>query len=50
MKVSISIEQTFQGFRLSTIMFDRLVHKHYIGYTKREAIREFKEYLRELSE
>jgi len=50
MKVSITIEKTFQGIRLTTILFDRLIHKHYIGYSKRDAIREFKEYLSTLTE
>lgn len=47
MKVTISSERTIQGIRLSTILGNQYIHKHYIGYSKREAMSEFKEYLRE---
>ena len=44
----MTIENTFQGIRISTVHNDQYVTMHYIGYTKREAIREFKLYLRGL--
>lgn len=35
---------------ISTIKFDRLIHMAYVGYTKREALQLFREYLKLLKE
>jgi len=49
MKVSIAINKTFQSvWKLSAIVGDRYVHRQYMGYTKKEALKLFKEYLKEL--
>lgn len=49
MKLSISINRTFQGaWELSTIVGDQYIHRQYMGYTKKEAIKLFKEYLKDL--
>lgn len=49
MKLSISINRTFQGaWELSTIVGDRYIYRQYMGYTKKEAVSLFKQYLREL--
>ena len=44
----MTIENTFQGIRISTIHNDQYVTMHYIGYSKTEAIRLFKKHLRGL--
>lgn len=44
----MTIERTFQGLRISTIHKDQYVTMHYIGYSKKEAVRLFKEHLRGL--
>lgn len=39
----MTIERTFQGaWRISTVQGDRLHTQQYFGYTKREAIAEFR--------
>ena len=48
MKVSISVERTHNGLVLSTMHNGYYVHRLYQGYTKREAIEAFKDYLKEL--
>ena len=45
----MSVERTTQGIRISTIYKGKFVSMHYIFYTKREAIREFKQHLKTLS-
>jgi hypothetical protein len=48
MKVKIMIRRTFQGaYELSAIVGDHYIHQQYFGYTKREAIKLFKQYLAE---
>ena len=43
----MTIERTFQGaWRISAMHGDRLVAQQYFGYTKREAIAEFRAYLK----
>lgn len=44
----MTVEKTFQGIRISTIHKGHRVSMHYMGYTKEEAIREFKHYLKGL--
>jgi len=44
----MTVERTIQGYRVSTIKFNRLVSMHYIGYTRKEAVEEFREFLKEL--
>lgn len=45
----MTIERTFQGaWRISTIYKGHLVTRQYFFYTKKEAVAEFKEYLRTL--
>jgi len=39
---AMSIERTVQGWRISDIVHGYRVSQHYIGYTKREAIRLFR--------
>lgn len=39
----IYIEQSLQGIRLSTIFLGYRISKLYIGYTKKEAVRLFKQ-------
>lgn len=42
--MKISIEKTFQGaWRISAIVNGFLVSKQYMGYSKREALAEFKD-------
>jgi hypothetical protein len=46
MKVKIMIRKTFQGaYELSAVVGVDYIHKQYMGYTKREALKLFKEYL-----
>lgn len=46
----MNIEKTFQGaWRLSTIKNGRLVSMQYFDYTRKEAIREFRQYLKTLA-
>jgi|LakMenEpi03Aug12_release.lakeMendotaPanAssembly.Ray.scaffolds.fasta_scaffold560082_4 hypothetical protein len=46
MKVKIMIRKTFQGaYELSAIIGEDYIRKQYLGYTKREAIKLFKQYL-----
>lgn len=50
MKISITINRTFQGaWELSTIVGTTWIHRQYMGYTKKEAISLFKEYIKDLS-
>ena len=44
--MDITIEKTFQGLRLSTIINDIYYTRHYIDYSKKEAIKLFKEYVK----
>jgi len=48
MKIKITVEQTSQGIRLYTIFRGYLVHRDYLYYSKSEAIKLFKQYLKEL--
>jgi hypothetical protein len=41
----MTIEQTMQGIRVSDIIFNQRVSMHYIGYSKKQAKRRFKEYI-----
>lgn len=44
----MTIERTFQGaYKTSAIVNGYLVSKQYIGYTKREAIQAFKEFIKQ---
>ena len=46
MKVTITIRKTFQGaYELSAIVGDDYISRQYMGYSKREALRLFKQYL-----
>ena len=46
MKLHITIEKSIYGsLTLSTVINDRYYHKQYYGYTKREAIKLFKEFI-----
>lgn len=48
MKVTITIRKTFQGaYELSAIIGEDYIRKQYMGYSKREALRLFKQYLAE---
>lgn len=42
----MSIERTIQGIRISAIVNGHRVSMHYIGYTKRQAVSEFKAHIR----
>lgn len=42
--------KTSQGVEYSALLGGRLVHMHYIGYTRREALALFRRYLRDLRE
>ena len=43
----MNIEKTFQGaWRISTVIGNQYFHRQYMGYTKKEAVRLFKEYLK----
>ena len=44
----MTIEKTLQGIRISTMHNGYWVHQHYIGYTKHEAMRLFRQYLKGL--
>lgn len=44
----ISTYRTFQGWECAAVVGGYRRHLHYIGFTKREAIREFRAYLRHL--
>jgi len=42
----MTIERTFQGaYRISTIKHNQYITKQYMGYSKREALSLFKQYL-----
>lgn len=41
----ITIEKTTQGFRLLTLYKGRLYSRHYMGYTVKEAMKLFQEYV-----
>ena len=43
-----SVERTFQGIRVSTVHDGYYVHQHYIGYSQKEAVELFKQYLNEV--
>lgn len=43
---NFTVENTFQGIRISTMHKGYRVSMHYIGYTKKEAVLEFKQYLK----
>jgi hypothetical protein len=50
----MTVRKTFQGWECSTVWTfksgrDFWVHMHYIGYSKREASRRFREYLASLN-
>ena len=45
--MKINIEKTTQGIRLSKIVYNQLVQKHYIGYNLKEAKELFKKDLKE---
>lgn len=48
MKVTITIRKTFQGaYELSAVVGNDYIHQQYFGYTKKEALRLFKQYLAE---
>jgi hypothetical protein len=40
--MTVTVERTLQGWRVSAMLKGYRVSKHYIGYTKRDAIRMFK--------
>lgn len=43
----MTIERTFQGaYRISAIVNGYLVYKQYMGYTRKESIRAFKEFIK----
>lgn len=42
------IENVFSGIRLSDIVGNQRVSKLYIGYSRRSAVKLFKQYIREL--
>ncbi len=42
----MTIERTIQGWRVSAMHHGYRVSQHYIGYTRREAVRLFREHLR----
>ena len=42
----MTVEKTIQGIRISTIYKGYLVTQHYLGYTRKEAVLEFKQYLK----
>jgi len=42
----MTVENTFQGIRVSTMHKGYRVSMHYIGYTKKEAVLEFKQHLK----
>ncbi len=46
-RLTITVERTHAGYTISTIRDDQLIRRRYIGYSKRDAIREFKEEIRE---
>lgn len=39
---NLSVEKVVNGWRVSTVVGERLVSRLYIGYTKRQAISSFK--------
>jgi len=43
----MTIERTFQGWRLSAMVNGERISRHYIGYTKREAFAVFRAILEE---
>ncbi len=46
--INMTIEKTINGYyRISTVKNDRLITRLFIGYTRKEAIEEFKEYVKE---
>ena len=42
----MTIESTIQGWRVSTVHAGYRISQHYIGYTRREAVRLFRKHLR----
>lgn len=51
MRLSIHIEKIFPtgAYKCTAMYRDRLVQHRYMGYTKREAIAEFRDYLKGLA-
>jgi hypothetical protein len=48
MRLYISIEKTFQGaWKLSAMIKDQLIQRQYHGYTKEEALKLFKQFIKE---
>lgn len=47
MKLDITFEQLHSGLRLTTIYEDEYYTQLYIGYSKKESTRAFKEYVSE---
>lgn len=44
----MTIERTFQGaYKISAIVNGYLVSKQFLGYTKREAIQAFREFIKQ---
>ena len=43
----MTVENTFQGIRISTMHKGYLVTQHYIGYSKKHAIKLFKQHIKE---
>lgn len=42
----MTIEKTSQGIRITDIVKGEYISKHYIGYSKKEAVKRFKQGLR----
>lgn len=42
----MTIEKTLQGYRISTMHQGYLITRLYIGYSKKEAIQQFKLYIK----
>lgn len=43
----MTVTRTSEGWECATVKNGYRMHRHYIGYTKREAIREFRRYILE---